>query len=227
MQALPAAAKRYLQLAEDLTIPAPRFLVLCHGFSGSGKSFAAETLAPHLGAILVSSDIERKRAPSPLAARSRSALPAAVYASDALDANYLRLATLADALLRSGLPVVVDASFLKHAHRTQFLELAKRHGVPVLIADVDAPYSVLIERLHARALHRGEPSDADVAVLHRQMIEAQPLDASESSIRVSIDGNASRAAMQPATFWQPLLARLLAARGWLAGQGAAGALPSR
>lgn len=218
MQALPAAAKRYLQLAEDLTIPAPRFLVLCHGFSGSGKSFAAETLAPHLGAILVSSDIERKRAPSPFATPSRTALPAAAYASDALDANYLRLAALADALLRSGLPVVVDASFLKRAHRTQFVELAKRHGIPVLIADVDAPYSVLVERLRARALHGGGPSDADLAVLHRQMIEAQPLDASESSIRVSIDGSASRAAMQTATFWQPLLACLDGARGWPAGR---------
>lgn len=218
MQALPAAAKRYLQLAEDLTIPAPRFLVLCHGFSGSGKSFAAETLAPHLGAILISSDVERKRAPSPFATPSRTALPAAAYASDALDANYLRLASLADALLRSGLPVVVDASFLKRAHRTQFVELAKRHGIPVLIADVDAPYSVLVERLRARALHGGGPSDADLAVLHRQMIEAQPLDASESSIRVSIDGSASRAAMQTATFWQPLLACLDGARGWLAGR---------
>jgi aminoglycoside phosphotransferase family enzyme/predicted kinase len=218
MQAIPAAAKHYLQLAEDLTIPRSRFLVLCHGFSGSGKSFAAAALAPHLGAILVSSDIERKRSPSPFATRSRSALPTAAYASGALDANYLRLAALADELLRSGLPVVVDASFLKRAHRTQFIELAKRHGIPVWIADIHAPYSELVERLRARALHRGESSDADVAVLHRQMVEAQPLDASESTIRVSIDGSAPRATVQTAAFWQPLLARLVGARGWLAGR---------
>lgn len=214
---VPARARRYLQLAEHLTIPSAPFLVLCHGFSGSGKSVTADALAPQLGAILVSSDIERKRAASPLATRSRSALPSAAYASDALDANYGRLAALANELLGSGLPVVVDASFLRRAHRTQFIEVAKRHGVPVWIADVRAPYSVLVERLRERARRRDEPSDADEAVLHRQMIDAQPLDASESAISLSIDATATRTAMQSRAFWQPLLVRL-GTRGWLAGE---------
>ncbi|PMS23643.1 aminoglycoside phosphotransferase [Trinickia dabaoshanensis] len=213
---IPPAAVRYLALAQRLSAAPSASLVLCHGFSGSGKSVVANELAPYMGAIVVSSDVERKRASEPLGASCREPMPATAYSSVALDANYHRLAELADALLGAGLPVVVDASFLKRAHRASFLELAKRHGAHVTIVDVHAPRSLLVERLRERAKSRDEPSDADEAVLHRQMKEAEPLDAREVSITVAIDAATPREAMRDATFWQPVLART-GAPGWLAG----------
>jgi hypothetical protein len=70
-----APAHRYLKLAERMiAMPSP-YLLLCHGYSGSGKSVASEALASLIGAVRVSSDIERKRPrpvmpadPRPLAA---------------------------------------------------------------------------------------------------------------------------------------------------------------
>lgn len=213
---VPASAVRYLALAERLSAARPVSLVLCHGFSGSGKSVVAHELAPFVGAIVVSSDVERKRSATPFAAPSREPMPATAYSSAAVDANYGRLAALADTLLAAGLPVIVDASFLKHAHRLQFIELAGRHAAPVAIVDVVAPLALLIERLRERAKVRDEPSDADEAVLHRQTIEAEPMDLSELSICIAIDAASPRERMQRVDFWQPVLTRL-GTLGWLAG----------
>lgn len=215
-RAIPASAARYLALAERLCAARPVSLMLCHGFSGSGKSVVARELAPLTGAIVVSSDVERKRGVTPLAGPSREPMPAAAYSSSALDANYRRLAALADTLLGAGLPVIVDASFLKHAHRLQFVELGKRHAARVAIVDVVAPDALLIERLRERAKNRDEPSDADEAVLHRQTIEAEPMDMTESSMRIAIDAATPLETMQRPDFWQPVLTRL-ETLGWLAG----------
>lgn len=60
-------------------------LLLCHGVSGSGKSLASRALAQRLGAIRLSSDVERKR----LAALPDSArLPACAYTAGQVDAIY-------------------------------------------------------------------------------------------------------------------------------------------
>jgi hypothetical protein len=224
-RAIPASAARYLALAEGLCAGRPVPLVLCHGFSGSGKSVVAHELAPITGAIVVSSDVERKRGATPLAAPAREPMPASAYSRAALDANYRRLAAVADTLLWAGLPVIVDASFLKHAHRLQFLELAKRHAARVVIVDVVAPYALLAERLRERAKKRDEPSDADEAVLHRQTREAEPMDPWESSMRVAIDTATPRETMQRPDFWRPVLTRL-ETLGWLAGADVVPASPA-
>ncbi|WP_116140354.1 AAA family ATPase [Trinickia diaoshuihuensis] len=213
---IPAAATRYLALARHISGPQSVSLVLCHGFSGSGKSVVADELASHLGAVVVSSDVERKRASSPLAGARNTRMPATAYSSASVDANYRHLASLTGTLLDAGLPVVVDASFLRRSHRTCFLELAKRHGASACIVDVDAPPALLLERLRRRAKSRDEPSDADEAILTRQTIESEPLDASEASLSVTIDATSPREAMRRVEFWQPVLTRV-GKPGWLAG----------
>jgi aminoglycoside phosphotransferase family enzyme len=54
-------ARRYLDCAIEAIQPRHPLLLLCHGFSGSGKSVASAALAPLIGAVRISSDTERKR----------------------------------------------------------------------------------------------------------------------------------------------------------------------
>lgn len=52
--------QRYLAAAATLSVDTPR-LIITHGVSGSGKSWAARWIAQHYGYIHIRSDVERKR----------------------------------------------------------------------------------------------------------------------------------------------------------------------
>lgn len=210
----------YSRLVDRLVEPPKTFLILCHGFSGSGKSVASEAFTRHIGAIRLSSDVERKRDERgiltfPKVHGTRSC----TYTRKAIDANYAQLRATADALLSAGFPVVVDASFLNRAHRASFIELAAFLAIPVFIADFRADVAVLVERLNRRATHAEEPSDADESVLRQQLIEGDPLTSDELAQTVSIETDVPVDAFERRAFWHPLLERLGASRGWLARYG--------
>ncbi|MFZ1640870.1 MAG: AAA family ATPase, partial [Candidatus Contendobacter sp.] len=126
--------RAYLQLALALTREPAPFLLITHGVSGSGKSRrTGQLLELFPGAIRVRSDVERKRlfGLGPLD-DSGSTLGGGLYTPDASARTYQRLRDLADQLLAAGHPVLVDATFMKRAHRQPFRELAARHGVPFI-----------------------------------------------------------------------------------------------
>lgn len=56
-----ALAAPYLDLIERIATPRRPYLLLCHGYCGSGKSVASEALVSLTGAVRLSSDVERKR----------------------------------------------------------------------------------------------------------------------------------------------------------------------
>jgi aminoglycoside phosphotransferase family enzyme/predicted kinase len=196
-------ATRYLRVVACASEPAPAFLLLCHGLSGSGKSAASEALAPLIGAVRVSSDLERKRA-APLDAPGRAALPPAAYTRDAVHALYERLASHADTLLANGYPVIVDASFLAREHRARFLRLAHERAVPAWILDFRAAPERLVERVRARAAQPGGPSDADEAVLRRQFASAEPLAGDELALTLGFDTEVPLADFASPAFWRVL-----------------------
>lgn len=207
-----AAFDAYFGLAVRLTAPASPFVILCHGFSGSGKSVASKALAQRIGAVRLSSDIERKR---PM--RDDGAFASARYTDEAIDNNYARLRMLAETTLDALCPVIVDATFLKRAHRASFIELAAGRSIPVYIATFNADLPVLAERLKRRADEGPQPSDATESVLRLQLERAEPLTYEESAIEVAFDTGVPPASFDDASFWRALLARLGPARGWLAG----------
>jgi predicted kinase len=63
--ALSEAAQNYFRLAVELLSPPPPMLIAIGGLSGTGKSSLARELAPHVapapGALLLRSDVERKK----------------------------------------------------------------------------------------------------------------------------------------------------------------------
>ena len=181
----------YADLAQRFTRPGRPALMITCGLSGSGKSTLAARLVEWLGAVQIRSDVERKRlfglAPD---ARTGSGVDAGIYTQDASRRTYERLAQLARTVVEAGFPVVVDATFLQRARRAAFRDLAVATGVPFVILDLRAPADVLRQRVTARERAGGDPSEAGLAVLEKQMRDAEPPGTDEGRV-VVID--ASRA----------------------------------
>jgi hypothetical protein len=127
-----------------------------------------------MGAIRLRSDVERKRLFG-LAALERSTDRAQIYTPDATQRTFDRLAQCARTALRSGYPVIVDAAFLRRAERDAFRALAAELQLPFTILHCTASEDHLRERVAARAASGADPSEADVAVLERQLQHREPL----------------------------------------------------
>ena len=176
-------ARAYLRLARGIAEPrAPTLTITC-GLSGSGKTTASsarllDPTDPAAGSIVrLRSDVERKRlfGLSPLAG-SGSALDGGIYTAEATTRTYGRLRALAGEIMAAGWPVIVDAAFLRREERAAFRALASELGVEFRILVTTAPVAELRRRLVAR---RGDASEANVAVLDKQLAWFEPLDAED------------------------------------------------
>ncbi|MHC4878461.1 MAG: bifunctional aminoglycoside phosphotransferase/ATP-binding protein [Planctomycetota bacterium] len=170
----------YLSVADHDAERSPPALIVTHGVSGSGKSVFAEQIVEHSAAIRIRSDVERKRLfgldeTDRVSGRSAADL----YSPETSRRTYDRLAELAATIISAGFPVVVDATFLQPAQRSQFRQLADRLQVPFLIVACSAPEDVLVDRVAQREVIDRDASDAGVAVLRQQLqtdteIECEP-----------------------------------------------------
>jgi hypothetical protein len=158
--------EHYLALAERLSRPGARVLVVMTGLSGSGKSTVALELAQQLGGLRVRSDVERKRLFG-FAPRDRTARD--VYTAEATVRTYDRMAQVARATLLAGVPAVVDGAFLKRVERDRFRALARELGARFTLVSCEAPVDVLRARVAARHRAGRDASEADVDVLERQL----------------------------------------------------------
>lgn len=181
-------AAQYLAFSLDSIKPVPTPIIIMHGFSGSGKSTVAQQLIELTGAIRIRSDVERKRLHG-LAATSRvgAAPDAALYSTAATQLTYDRLLQLAGQIVEAGMPVIVDAAFLKKAERDQFANLAHERNVRSLIVDVQASEAAMKERITRRMQMDHDPSDAGIDVLERQFIWNEPFAAEEMKDVIVID----------------------------------------
>jgi uncharacterized protein len=176
MSAARRESQAYLACALDALAPRSPLLLLMCGLSGSGKTWLAQRLAPHLGAVHLRSDIERKRLAG-LATTERSASPLArgLYAPAATRTVYGRLAQCASDILGGGYTAIVDATFGEREHRAQFRELAARLGVRSVIVHCQATVTTLEARIAERRRRGADPSEADVAVLEWQRSHFEPI----------------------------------------------------
>lgn len=155
---------RYVQAALAWSQPAAPRLVITHGLPGSGKTFRSQQLLEQQGAILVRSDVERKRLFGLDALDSSRARGLDVYSGDATAHTYARLFELARSVLAAGFNAVIDAAFLRRHERDAARQLARDCGVPFEILVCKARPSVLRRRLGDRA---SDASEADLDVLRR------------------------------------------------------------
>ncbi len=210
-----AAAQReleaYLGLAQARAAGTRAALVLMHGLSGSGKTRLSSGLIGTLPALRVRSDVERKRLHGLDAAQHSGSAPGAgIYTVAASAQTYALLAQAAHAIIAGGETAVVDAAFLRRADRARFRALAQTLGVPLLLVSCSAPPEVLRARLQRRAASGTDASEADLAVLERQLASAEPLDADERARAIEV---ATTQGVAPDDLAQRLRARLPVAAG--------------
>jgi uncharacterized protein len=205
-----AARHLYLSLAERHATPRPCSLLITHGLSGSGKTTLTQDLLEALGAVRIRADVERKRLGglAPLQS-SRSSPGGGLYGAEMNEATYAQLLAAAGAALDGGFPVILDATFLRHADRQAARRMAAERGVPFVILHFTAPPEALRERLQRRAAGGRDASEADEAVLARQEQVQQPLQADERDlVHVVVQAGPGGAAEAPRADWSVLLDRL-------------------
>ncbi len=169
--ALKGTWDKYLAAAAGFAFELAPRLAITHGVSGSGKSTRALEWIDRMGGLRIRSDVERQRV--------GDQKTAARYSEQARGEIYDRMLVLAGEILKAGLPVVVDATFLDAPERQRFRSLAGRFGVSFGIIHCDAPFDELCRRIRQRS---ADPSQATVEVLRRQLDRQDPLDESERQL---------------------------------------------
>lgn len=157
------AARSYFALAQALLTPAPPRLVAVGGLSGTGKSLLARSLAPALppapGAVLLRSDVERKRLFGKI---ETERLPASAYTDEVTERVYAALAKKARRIFGAGHSAVVDAVFARPAERAQ---LAQAAGASLRGLFLTADLAKRIARVGDR---QHDASDADAGIARAQ-----------------------------------------------------------
>jgi aminoglycoside phosphotransferase family enzyme len=183
-----AEARAYLALALSIAEPPAPQLVITHGLSGSGKTWASGRwllTAPHNPTIRLRSDVERKRLHGLGAlAASGSELNSGLYAPQKHGDTYASLLTRTAELLSQGWSVLVDAAFLRQRERQAFADLAVAQAVPFHILAPEAPVAVLRARISARQARGNDASEATLAVLEQQLGWVEPLSDAERAHRL-------------------------------------------
>jgi hypothetical protein len=163
----------YFDLAEEFVRAQTRPALICiGGFSGTGKSTVAETIASKttslIGAPAINSDVYRKIL---FGAAPEDKLPAIGYSKTASARVHDRLFMDASRCLQAGWPVIVDATFLDASAREKAETIAKAQNAPFIGIWLDAKPDTLRQRVASR---KSSASDADLAVLERQLATAEP-----------------------------------------------------
>lgn len=184
---------RYVDCARRALQHTRPTLILMYGLSGSGKTWLAGRLAPELGAVLLRSDVERKRLAGleptarPASANNEATLGTGLYSRQTNEKVYEHLLQSTGDVLAGGYNAIVDATFSRAADRARFKELATQLSVNVKVVHCEAPVQVLRERISARQRAGNDASDADLAVLSWQQQHWQPLRADEGMTVVVAD----------------------------------------
>lgn len=148
-------ARRELLLAQSARRRAtldPVLIAIAGGIA-SGKSTLAERLGEELSGPVVDADRTRKHmlgvAPTAHASTEANAWQGA-YDPRFSELVYDEVVRRADAVLTSGRPVVIDASFRTKKARAAAELLASKHNVPFRLIECVAPSDLCKERLVAR-----------------------------------------------------------------------------
>jgi len=163
-------SRHLLDLAVSYLEPRPPRLIAIGGLSGTGKTTIAQGLAPSVGAapgaIILRSDVARK---AMLGVPETARLEGDAYSATGVREVYKRIFGQAQSIAQLGHAVIVDATFISEEERRLVRDAAEAANVPFTGLWLEAPRDVLEQRLRER---RGDASDADTAVLAKQLQNA-------------------------------------------------------
>jgi predicted kinase len=188
-----AEARRYflLALASERQSLVPARVIAVGGVIASGKSSLANALGREMPAPVVDADRTRKQlagvAPEdPLPERSWMGF----YSPEFTRKVYSELCRRASAVLSSGRPVILDASFRARAHRAEAKRLAQANGMPFVFVECRARDELCRERLHEREKKR-TVSDGRIEVFDDFARSWEPADELEPAEHVILDTSES------------------------------------
>jgi aminoglycoside phosphotransferase family enzyme/predicted kinase len=176
--ALAEAAKSYFRLAVELLSPPRPMLIAVGGLSGTGKSSLARELAPYVapppGALLLRSDVERKKL---FGVAETERLPTDAYRAETSVEVYNILADKAARVLAARHSVIVDAVFAKPDERAAIAAVAASGRVGFKGLFLIADLQTRLNRVGRRGL---DASDADARVaLQQEAFDLGPIEWSE------------------------------------------------
>lgn len=161
MKDIPATSYLDLARAYGNRTETPR-LIAVGGRSGTGKSTVAAALAAPIQAVVISSDMVRKRM---FGVSPEQPLPESAYAGDVSERVYRRLRTDARRALAGGSTVIADATFLEGTERETIARVAEQCGTAFTGLWLEAPTDIRAGRVAARGPN---PSDATISVVEAQ-----------------------------------------------------------
>ena len=182
-------ARRYLLLAQAArrrSVLDPVVVAVAGGIA-SGKSSLAERLGEELSAPIVNADRTRKHmiGLAPTAHASAGAWQGA-YDVGFSERVYEEVLRRADAVLASGRPVIIDASFRSASARRAARDLARAHGAPFWLLECTAPLELCRLRLAARDAS-SSVSDATTDILDSFYKAYEPIEELDVTEHVRID----------------------------------------
>jgi uncharacterized protein len=166
----------------------PVAVVVC-GVAGTGKTTLARELAELGGLEHISSDVTRKRvaglSPTDRATEEH-------YTPEFTRRTYAEMGARAGAVLDRGGGAIVDATFHRRDARVAFRDALGTHAAPVVFIECRVPREIALERVRGRREDESA-SDAGVAIVERQLAEAEPLDEIDPAHRAVLDTDAPAA----------------------------------
>lgn len=189
---LVAEIENYLKLALAYTQPNKAKLIICHGSSGSGKTYISQLLLEKANIIRIRSDVERKRMIELDGnQQSTTKIGSGIYSQEASRKTYEHLLNLSETILDAGYSVLVDAAFLKQEQRQLFFQYAQSNSIPFIILHCVSDTELQRQRLNKRGHQGSDASDADTEVLEYQFKNQEPLTIEEKKHSVTVNNNDS------------------------------------
>jgi predicted kinase len=151
-------------------------LVIVSGLPGTGKSYFCRRLAERLPSVTLESDALR---------RVLFTLPSYSLPESAQLFKAIRL--LIEKLLNKGVSLILDATNLSERYREYLYSIADRLEVKLIMVWVEAPASVVKERLRARLKNPEEKSDADWEVYQKMKTSVERISRKHYAVDTSRD----------------------------------------
>jgi predicted kinase len=123
-------------------LPQPQIeppLIVVSGLPGTGKSFLCRTLAERLDYLVLSSDSLRQ-----------TLFLQPKYDDDENRQLFAACHALIEGLLKTGIPIIFDATNLLERHREPLYHICDKAGAKLILVSVEAPEELVQERLLGR-----------------------------------------------------------------------------